>query len=130
MKLENLTIAFGVILTLVAVTLLLLEPGKVVTEPEPRFNVEVHSFENGSAEFNYVPVEKTSSSYIASYEALVDEETEESISNRTYSNISRYKPIKIYVNASPKQTVALNMKIWSPEGQLLHKSQNVIGPAN
>lgn len=119
----------GILLVLVAVALISVEPAEIVVDPDPRFNIEAQSFVNGSAQFQYTPVTNETADYTVSYRTFVDGEVTGTVVNKTMENISRTNPVKVNVEARPEETVSVEMKIWTTEGQLVHQSRNVIGPA-
>lgn len=116
----------GSVLLVLALTLLLLEPSLITVEPDPRFDTEVTSFADGTAEFKYIPVSEESHDVSVSYAATVDDKIVEFVEEQVYRGVTRDDPLAVTVPAEPEQAVAVNMTIKDLEGKTLHHSNHRI----
>lgn len=120
----------GSILLVFALTLLLLEPSIITVDQDPRFDTEITSQADGTAEFKYVPVGEDSHNVVVTYTARIDGEVTETVTEQNFSSVSKTNPITVRLNAEPDQSVSVDMTIQDSEGKVLHKSNNMIDSVN
>lgn len=126
MDIENSLLVIGVFLIIVSAVVMVFSPDEVITDPEPRFGVEVSSFVNGDAEFVYRPVQNESFDTYISYNITVNNETVDSIDNRRVNGLSSNQPFKVTVEAEPRDQVTVDIKITNLEGKILHDTHHTI----